>query len=379
MRTFGFLLHPIYRKFYNTRRAKFLNSAKKFEGIKVLSVGNISLGGAGKTPLTLTLFSKLLLSGKRGGLVLKRGERNNFIDEFLLYLNSLIQLSDDSSFNLDCDNTYIYVRNDKGFIIYTKNKLSGLRIAEEASLYDFALVDDGFQLFSLKPDLGICIVTSQDFSEKTFPLGFLREEVTQLKRADIALFRDEIASNLAKEFISDSKCYSLEIYPMGLLPLSELINLWITRAEESIKIREAEASVPAGTAIIFSGIANPASFEQTALSLHPDISCAIRFPDHHSYHLKDIDFLLNLGKSKGCKFFITTEKDACRMLPYLLAGKSAEGLKVKFPEELMPRVTFSTPELTVKLNELAQICFYVKVQSKVPKELFELISSIFQA
>jgi len=364
----GCLFLPAYRLAFNIRRARYLSERSRLPGLPVISVGNLALGGAGKTPLALVLWQALLRRGYHGGVVLKLGgSEQSYFDEFTLYLNSLCRSSSKNPV-VQRQEGRILARTEAGFVLAHRNKLTALRWLAGTGEYQFALLDDGFQLYSLEPALSLCIVRASDWREHVFPLGELREETAALRRADIALLREAVGvKTVAEELPESTRAYPrLRLRPLGLLPASELTHPWIRDREPMTSQPGPEASLPTGAALAFSGIAHPDEFEQFVFALHADTRVCVRFGDHHRLNTADLRMLHRLRKAHGCRCFLTTEKDACRLLPHLLSALRARGHEVSWPEELLPTPQHFTPDFTVELEELWESLYFLKLAAEIP-------------
>jgi len=379
MKTLGAILHPAYRLAYSARRKKLLARRKPIDEIKVIAVGNISLGGAGKTPVTSTLWKLLLSKGYRGGVVVKLGRaKEAFLDEFVMYLVELARIAGMEKLRVMAEEDFLAVFSDEGFIAGAKNKIHALEKAKRLSHYDFALIDDAYQLFSLKPDLNICLVRREEFSYKTFPSGLLREEISATERADIVLVRSETLdtekANEIEEILRNASLHNFCLKPAGIFSVKELLRPFL---QENGLESEAEAELPTGSALVFSGISGSAEFEEFTKLMHLDVPIAYRFGDHHQYSLQELKELLWVARTRGCSFFITTEKDASRLIPHYLKGKFASGEHTKFPEALYPRTVVATPEFTLELEKLFDKLYYLKVFTQIPQEVVSRVESIF--
>jgi len=377
MKTVGTFVHPAYRLVYSARRRNLLLRRKAVDKIKVIAVGNISLGGAGKTPFTSTLWKLLLARGYRGGVVVKLGKkREAFLDEFVIYLVELARSVGLGKLRVVAEEGFLAVFSEEGFVAGGRNKIQALERAKELSHYDFALIDDAYQLFTLKPDLNICLVRREELGYRTFPSGLLREEVSAIERADLALFRSETLETKTDEIegvLRNVPTYNFCLRPAGIFSVKELLRPFL---EETGSDNEAEAELPGGSALIFSGIAGAAEFEHFARLMHSDVPIAYRFNDHHQYSLRELKEILWVGKIRGCSFFITTEKDAARLLPHYLKGKVASGERTNFPEPLYPRTVITTPEFTLELEKLFEKLHYLKVFTQIPEEVVARVEGI---
>jgi tetraacyldisaccharide 4'-kinase len=243
----------------------------------VISVGNISLGGSGKTPFVILLGELLRARGvscsvlsrgygrRRSGVwvVDPGGRAEDFGDEPLLI-----------SRRLACP------------VVVGESRYEAGLLAEKQFACDLHLVDDGFQHRSLARDFDIVMLACEDLSDDLVPGGRLREPLSALGRADAVVANFEPAA--------------------GLLASRTL--LW--RIERGISVSE-----PPARAVAFCGIARPHRFmdELQALGVQPT---ARRFyGDHHHYGPADIDELIRIRQRTHAQGFITTEKDAINVGP----------------------------------------------------------------
>ena len=258
-----------------------------FAGVKrlsrtTISIGNLSVGGSGKTPFVILLGELLKVRGvkfdvlsrgygrqTRGTLVVDPGgAARNFGDEPLLIARRLgvpVVLGED--------------RYDAG------------RVAEARFGPQMHLLDDGFQHRALARDFDIVLVTPDDARDRLLPAGRLREPLQSLKRADAVVLT---AGASAQAFPVEGKL------------------LW--RVRRAI----APANVPARP-VAFCGIARPQNFflQLRAAGIEPAAEAVYR--DHYAYSERDVRELLEVKQRSEATGFVTTEKDAVNLGPFLAA------------------------------------------------------------
>ena len=245
----------------------------------VISIGNLSAGGTGKTPLTIAL-AKLLVSHGFGVDVLSRGygrtgksaekvdpagEPSRFGDEPLL---------------IACEaDVPVYV---------AKRRFEAGRLAEASrSGQGVHLLDDGFQHRQLHRDIDIVLINSEDLSDTLLPAGNLRELLSSLNRATVFAIPEEDEAAMRK-----------------LQPLGKPI--WRIRREMTVP----NISRPA---VAFCSIARPEQFFAGIEGAGVPIAAKYSFPDHHRFTQADIALLTRLVQSTGAKAFLTTAKDRVRL------------------------------------------------------------------
>ncbi len=244
----------------------------------VISVGNIAVGGSGKTPFVILLGQLLLNRGikfdvlSRGyrrhtcgiGLVDPAGSADEFGDEPLLIARKL--------------NVPVIVGEDR----YKAGVFAESKFGPQIHL-----LDDGFQHRSLARDFDIVLVSEEDANDRLLPGGRLREPVTSLRRADAVVLTNNT---------------SPELFP----PEGKLI--WHIRRGIAV------ANVPTHP-IVFCGIARPEAFASQLRDTGIIAAADSFYRDHHAYTEQDIRELLKLQERKRANGFVTTEKDAINLGP----------------------------------------------------------------
>ncbi len=249
----------------------------------VISVGNLTVGGTGKTPMVIWLAEKFLADGKRVA-ILSRGYRgaNGTSDEIELMK---FRLQGRVSFGVG------------------KNRFAeGLRLESRQSI-DVFLLDDGFQHLQLARDLNILLMDASRplAGEFLLPAGRLREPVAAMSRANVIIFtRAETASGTL-EAIGKLDRYPVFAASTRLLGFRRF-------GGESAPVSADE--IGAGPFFAFCGLGNPDAFFRDLGSWGLAICGQAIFPDHHLYTQQDFLEIMRAGKRAGANVFVTTEKDA---------------------------------------------------------------------
>jgi tetraacyldisaccharide 4'-kinase len=258
----------------------------------VISAGNVSAGGSGKTPFVL-LLGELLKARGVGFDVLSRGYGRK---------SKGVRLVDPAGLPQEFgDEPLLIARKLQVPVVVSEDRYEAGRFAESRFGAQLHLLDDGFQHRGLARDFDIVLVTPQDAGDQLLPAGRLRESLRSLRRADAVV----LASGAAAE------SFPLE----GTL-------VW--RARRGITPR----NVPARP-VVFCGIARPQNFvlQLRAANIEPVAEAFYR--DHHAYGEKDISELLALKQRSEAGGFVTTEKDAVNLGPYLSALEPLAVVPVK--------------------------------------------------
>ena len=255
--------------------------ARRLQG-PVVSVGNLSAGGSGKTPFVL-LLGELLKSHGIKFDVLSRGYGRETKGVLLVDPGGLPQQFGDEPL--------LIARKLKVPVVVGEDRYDAGQFAEARFGPQLHILDDGFQHRALARDVDLVLVTPQDSTDRLLPAGRLREPLASLRRADAVV----LASGAAAES-----------FPMEGKPT------W------RIKRGIVPESVPVHP-VVFCGIARPQNFilQLRAANIEPAAQAFYR--DHHAYTEKDIRELLELRQRSEAGGFVTTEKDAVNLGPYLSA------------------------------------------------------------
>ena len=258
----------------------------------VISIGSVSAGGAGKTPVVLAL-ARVLADRKYAVRILIRGYKRT-----LKQIERVDPEGDAARFG---DEPLLLARRSGLPVFVGADRYQAGLLAQStpANAMIVHLLDDGFQHRQLTRDLDIVLLTRKDVNDVLLPAGDLREPLIALRNADIIVVREEEAESL-QDFIS---VLTRETRPPAV---------W--QIQRSLHLAPTALLVPKRP-FAFCGIARPESFT-TMLAQHgikPAASTA--FPDHHRYVNRDIDRLLKEARRSEADGFITTEKDAVKLSP----------------------------------------------------------------
>jgi tetraacyldisaccharide 4'-kinase len=250
---------------------------------KVISVGNITLGGTGKTPLVLELAEKLK---DKVVCVLIRGYGE---DEHLLLAKRLPSAS----------------------ILVGRDRKKNARIAEERGCR-LIILDDGFQHWRFFRDLDIITIDSTNpfGNEKLIPRGILREPLSALKRAGIFVLTK---TNLAAQDLESTQARLKRINPQALIFRVAYKPLCFHDLEAEAEFKP---NIIKDKAIaLLSAIADPDSFTQIVEQLGARPLKIFTFPDHYQFTKEDLERIKKECLAQAVEYLLTTEKDAMRLRP----------------------------------------------------------------
>ncbi len=264
----------------------------------VISIGNITLGGVGKTPLVL-LVAEYLSNKRARPVILIRG----YMDERPITLKDPRTMSDEAlTLEAALENVPVMIGRDR---------LKSARRALKEHGVDVFILDDGFQHWRLHRNLDIVAIdTTNPFGNgQLIPRGTLREPVDALKRANLFVLtkvdagKDNIERIIKKirELNSEAPIVQAVHVPVGLMSITHPKRHWDLQFLRGKKVCG------------FCGIGDPSSFKNSLLALGAEVVAFIPFMDHHCYTESDIHKILDEGLKKGATTLITTEKDKVKL------------------------------------------------------------------
>ncbi len=280
---------------------------------KVISVGNITLGGTGKTPLVIYLVQKLK-ERKLKASILTRGYKRK--------KRGLTELTEENKKRISWtevgDEPYLLSsRLCNVPVVVSNDRVASGVCAEEKYQAGVLILDDGFQHWKLSRDLDIVVIDSiNPFGNlRLFPAGILREPLSSLKRADIFVLTKADQVPNKQNLIRVLRAYNQDAPIIESVYKINSLARWVYHPARGKyePVRIEEKHLEGRKALAFSGIGNPISFEKSLKLLKVEILKHHKFPDHFFYQRKDI---LNLEKEAfrlGADFMITTEKDSVRI------------------------------------------------------------------
>jgi tetraacyldisaccharide 4'-kinase len=277
----------------------------------VISIGNITVGGTGKTPLTIALAEE---SKKRGffPIILTRGYKGRAKSPCLVEKNkdtlSLVHLyGDEPVLMTDALDSVPIVKSADRY----KGGLFALKIISSLKLgkSPIFILDDGFQHWKLYRDLDILLIdfTNPFGKYKLLPSGTLREPLKELKRANIIVItKVEMKDNVFEDIIDKLRTFN-STAPIFLsnLKINSLTNKNSKQFSNEILMNK--------RIYAFCGIGNPEYFKKNILSLHGNIVGFRAYRDHYNYTSNDLMSILKDAEGKKCDYLITTKKDMIKL------------------------------------------------------------------
>lgn len=292
------LLTPVSWVYAWATARRIQTTISRHASVPVICVGNFTVGGAGKTPITRALRAKLGANAH----TLSRGYGGRIAGP--------LRVTTDMQANEVGDEPLLHASDGPAWI--ARDRFAGAQAAAQAGAH-VILMDDGFQNPTLAKDLCIVAVDAEYGvgNGAVFPAGPLRERLNDgIKRADAIIMMHATAGGTfaIPDWLAG---FTKPILHASLAPTG---------------------AAPPGKLVAFAGLARPEKFFDTLTSLGAELEDAIPFADHHPYSEEDLSLLAQLAKERGAQL-ITTEKDAARLSPEWRARVAVLPVRARFDDE----------------------------------------------
>ena len=289
----------------------------------VVSIGNLTAGGTGKTPAVIMLARWALKEGYRVA-VLSRGYRGRYREKFL-------EVSDGEAIKADPqesgDEAYLLARKLAGIpIVISKKRYIAGSFAHGKFGTNFFVLDDGFQHLELKRDLDLVLIDAASAfgNGHLLPWGPLREPVDQLVRADIAIltrFSNQRSAQRTTDLL-DEKFPETPIFCADHEP-EKVVFPQLNESHEPDFLK--------GKCVLaFAGLARPEVFRETLIRLGADLVYFKSFRDHYRFKPNEIQALIQMREDLGAQYILTSEKDWVRMAAFAPMCPEMGYLSIKF-------------------------------------------------
>lgn len=322
-RGFLFVLSRLFRGIVQSRLMLYNERIfrQHLQGCQIISVGNLTVGGTGKTPV-VEFLTKTLLGRGRNVAIVSRGYRSKkkpFLEKMSDKWHGKKEVprivSDGKEVLLDAemggDEPHMLAKNLlPAVVLVNKNRVMSCSYATRNFASDIIILDDGFQYLRLRPSYNICLVDSTNpfDNHHVLPRGLLREPIKNIKRANlIFLTKASQRRNLShlKRFIRkhnrDAKIIECAHKPV------RLTNVYDKNDTKTLDFLEGKDVAS------LSGIAVPTGFENSLGRLGANLIYKERFADHHKFRDEEIQDCFDSSLKAGAEMIITTEKDAVRI------------------------------------------------------------------
>lgn len=281
---------------------------------QVISLGNITVGGTGKTPTAQRLATIIQNMGYRV-VILNRGYRAGWQGEVGL-------VSDGHKIYMTAteagDEAYLLAKSLPGIpVVIGRNRILTGEYAVNELKADVIILDDGYQHWQLARDLDIVLIDALNMfgNQCLLPRGTLREPLDNLSRAHAFLLtKVDQSSGEARDIIHDT----LSRYNDNALVVESIHQpkcfVEIEEFYKGVRMNSVELEVIRGKKVVaLSAIGNPSSFEKTILDIGAAEMYGVRYADHHDYTMAEMQEIMQRGIDEKAYAIITTEKDAVKI------------------------------------------------------------------
>jgi tetraacyldisaccharide 4'-kinase len=268
-------------------------------GVRVISVGNITVGGTGKTPLVLYLAQKFKERGFRPGILMRGHGRISHHDQLTLSPNEEVSVTHTG------DEAQIFLRSGLAHLGIGKDRIKTGRLLKEKFQLDAFILDDGFQGFRLARDLDLVLIDAMNpfGDEDLVPLGRLREPIAGVARASAFIITRTECNWPTAGIERRLRQHNPEapIFHARAVP-----EAWVNASTGE---GYPPAALPFKRTLAFCGLGNPQSFWRMLerLNVHPLEK--VDFADHHRYSAREIRRMGLLVKALNLDALLTTQKD----------------------------------------------------------------------
>ena len=327
LRVILYLLVPIYAFIIWLRNYLFDKNFLKSKSVnaKVFSVGNITIGGSGKTPVTIYLANLLKRKGSKVG-VISRGYGRKSKGYLLVSDEKKILTTVDKS----GDEIYHTVLDCSVPAAVAENRVKGAERLISDTDVDTIILDDAFQHRWIKRDADLLVIDQNFLREKNFfthnllPTGVMREPLSSIKRADVIIINRKFMEKkpiLEKrtDFLAGIKIFT---------GFYKAISFFDLKSNTELSLEEFQGQ----KSLVVSGIASPVSFLNILKQTKVDTQNKLIFKDHKRYTYDDIQRIRQLFYSTNSHSVVTTEKDAVKLTQFSreLDDIDIYYLKIKF-------------------------------------------------
>ncbi|MDO4921740.1 MAG: tetraacyldisaccharide 4'-kinase [Phascolarctobacterium sp.] len=280
----------------------------------VISIGNITVGGTGKTPTAQKVAAIIKAMGYRV-VILNRGYRSHWGKE-------LGVVSDGQKIFMTAyeagDEAYLMAKTLPGIpVIIGKNRAVTGRYAVDKMKAEVIIMDDGYQHWQLERDLDMVLVDTLNMFGNgcVLPRGTLREPLQNLARGDLFLLTKTDQSsklnrlqlrNIIAKYNAKAPVVESVHHPKNFVEIAD----WYKGISENFKELD---ELRGKDVMVFSAIGNPSSFEQTLSSIGLNILESVRYPDHHDYGMLEMQYINERASSLKAVAMIATAKDAVKI------------------------------------------------------------------
>lgn len=313
-------LSVAYRAGQELRNA-FWHFAKRQAPLRTISIGNLTVGGNGKTPFTLFLASRLQARGLSVGIVSRGfGRIADVRPAALVSDGTSVKLSPEEA----GDEPMMMAKSFRGPIVVAKRRIDGVRLLNQITAADVVILDDAFQHRALARDVDLVLINRErGFGNgHLLPAGPMREPLRAIRRADAAIIvssgspeRDSAITARQMKLISEIATLHATLRPRGLIRYEQ--GNWV----------ELPIAMAGRRVLAVSGLADPSGFYTMLREVDTDLVGVLEYPDHHAYNSSDWQAIVKAAANAD--IVLTTEKDLVKLEKFPFARDSLYALRLE--------------------------------------------------
>ncbi len=272
----------------------------KYPGVFIISVGNLTVGGTGKTEVVKYLSE--LMSPENKTAIILRGYKSINVKPVVVNKNSIVDEVGDEAL--------LHFKRTKSLVIVSRKRREGVELAKQHGCR-YIILDDAFQHWDLDRDLNIVLIdfTNPFGNNCLLPAGILREPLSSLNHADVIIITKYNGNKIQlKNLEKQIRLYNHQ----SPIFISKYTLGHIAQNNKKIDLK----AIINRKIILFSGIGNIGYFMFLVKQhLKPREIKIIQYPDHYHYNKKDIDYLKET-LNQGYDYLVTTEKDSVKVMSF---------------------------------------------------------------
>ncbi len=290
----------------------------------VISVGNLVVGGSGKTPVVAALARLLREAGERPA-ILSRGYARRDSDEGVVVVSDGERVLE--AVERSGDEPQMLARSLPGVpVLVSSDRWLAGQLAERRFGATVTLLDDGFQHLQLARDVDLLLVSAADLEQRPLPSGRLREPLASARAADaLVVFGSLEDAARVSAALGVDVAFNASVRYDGLRQVGVGRDS-TSRPEDISAAPDPRSPIPdrrSRAVVAVSGIARPARFFDALRAQGWEVRREMVFPDHHWYTLRDLDAVASAARGLNVDLIVTTEKDAVRLGATELAGSAS--------------------------------------------------------
>lgn len=301
-------------------RNAFWRIARRRPGVRTVSVGNLTVGGNGKTPFTLFLASRMAAHGFSAAVASRGFGRRRMKRARLVSDGREIKLSPEEA----GDEPVMMAKSFAGPIAVARRRIDAVRLLKDAFNPDVVILDDAFQHAALARDVDLVLVNRERGLGNGWrlPAGPMREKLRAVRRASAVILMSSASPNQPSA-LSAGQMKALSRAPVLRAALRPRALVRI----ENGKWVEEPLAIAGRRVLAVSGLADPSGFYAMLREIGADLAGVLEYPDHHDYTPADWQTIVNAAPDAD--IVVTTEKDLVKLEKFPFARDSLYALRLE--------------------------------------------------